>query len=541
MKSDPSPVRKHKRAARDPREESLFAELSLALGWNRPSILIAVYDLPSARKKAARRLARRLSKSGVRVAEIQITEPCADILLALRDHPGRDQTVFMVSGFTPVDGQAAVRAFKSLNMRREILVDQKLRVIFWLTEAEVIALARAAPDFWAFRHRVVDLLSTPARLTGEAGFEARLAAFEQPAAQSSTSLDARIAYREGRLDSLDASDWAARFDLHLGLSRLHAEKNEPEHALQHIQAAHELARAAGDTMRQCMAQAGHAILLVAAGSLDSALAAFERARALDPNQPGVIMRLSALHSTLGQSGQAVELARFCVARWPQFQPGWRQLGWLLGNAGQLQDALNACNHAVSLHPSDGRAHYTLGVVQSCSGDSHAAAASLLRAIKLDAMSGAFWQALASVFIDLGQPRRALRCARRAVRLSAQDAWAWLSLGGALYHHGRWRDSWRACERAFALGMQNEMAHVIAAASLHWLAQTRHQLAESAHWRTQAAAGLRTGSVLARDFHLASIGDSTAAREALSRLQSTACLDVHLLRHTPAMLLACNPA
>ncbi len=537
MNPDASITSLPQRSARDPRVDALFAELELALAWDRPSILIAVYDLPATRKKAARRLSRRLANRGADAIEIPLTESRADILLALRDHPSRARGIFMVSGFTPVDGLLATRAFKSLNIRRELLVDHKIRVVFWLTEAEVIALARAAPDFWAFRHCVVDVFSSPGSIPGALGLEAHLAAFEQPVGQAAAALDARIAYRENQLDAFDTGDWVARFDLHMGLARLWSEKNEPGQAFQHMRAALGLAQSARDSMRQCLAEAGYAILLTAAGNLDAALAAYHRAEALDPDQPGIKVRMSALYAASEQTGLALALAQLCVARWPQFQPGWRHLGWLLGNLGRLDEARNACNRALALNPSDALSHYSLGLAQSVQGDRQAACASLQRAARLDGSRDMFWQALASELADLGQPGRALRCARRAVRLATQDARAWLALAGMLCVLGRFPEAARACERAHTLAQDETVMHAVSVASLFRLATLRRKMREAARWQAQVTAGLQVGHGLARAAYLLAAGDETAAQEVFDRLRTTNCVVVHLFRHAPVVVLA----
>jgi tetratricopeptide (TPR) repeat protein len=48
-------------------------------------------------------------------------------------------------------------------MHREYLVEGNIKAIFWLTLNEGKQLARFSPDFWAFRHKVVEFLDLPSR------------------------------------------------------------------------------------------------------------------------------------------------------------------------------------------------------------------------------------------------------------------------------------------------------------------------------------------------------------------------------------------
>jgi hypothetical protein len=88
---------------------------------------------------------------------IKLLEPgegdAADIPVRLKRARRIRTTVFFIvnlaSGEEP--------ALRALNLRREYLVERALRVVFWLDEPGERELAARAPDFWAFRHRVVHL------------------------------------------------------------------------------------------------------------------------------------------------------------------------------------------------------------------------------------------------------------------------------------------------------------------------------------------------------------------------------------------------
>jgi tetratricopeptide (TPR) repeat protein len=76
--------------------------------------------------------------------------------MSLSRRADRKKAVFSVVGLSQGGGKGGANAYRALNIRRELLVDHQLRAIFWLTGAEARELSRHAPDFWAFRHRVVE-------------------------------------------------------------------------------------------------------------------------------------------------------------------------------------------------------------------------------------------------------------------------------------------------------------------------------------------------------------------------------------------------
>jgi tetratricopeptide (TPR) repeat protein len=139
------------------RIDLLFEELSFAIQWKRPSILLVFYESENIRDKAELALEERLTEIGQRLVQVKVDKKTFDIPLLLSRRPERDQSVYSVNGLSSGGGKAGANAYRALNMRREYFVDYSIRVIIWLAGNEAIELSRHAPDFWAFRHRVVEL------------------------------------------------------------------------------------------------------------------------------------------------------------------------------------------------------------------------------------------------------------------------------------------------------------------------------------------------------------------------------------------------
>jgi len=135
----------------------LFSELTLAVRWDRPSILVVVCSSVAIRKKAQDFLALSLNGLHQKVVKFAVSTTNYDIPLSLSRHPERKTAVFYVTGINRGGGGDKSNAFRAMNIRRELFVDFPTRVVFWLTKAEAKSLPRLAPDFWAFRHTVIEI------------------------------------------------------------------------------------------------------------------------------------------------------------------------------------------------------------------------------------------------------------------------------------------------------------------------------------------------------------------------------------------------
>ncbi len=135
--------------------EILTDEIKLAIHWQRPSILLAIHKSKPEQIKAQQALEKEIIKGDQKVKLIKATGK-TDVIDAICKTKNHNEIVFFVSELAVVDGQINGMIFSALNMHRELLVEQSIRVVFWLTEFESESLPHLAPDFWAFRHRVVE-------------------------------------------------------------------------------------------------------------------------------------------------------------------------------------------------------------------------------------------------------------------------------------------------------------------------------------------------------------------------------------------------
>lgn len=136
----------------------LLDEIQLAFQWERPSILLAVHNSKTSQSKAQQALELELKKLDKIISRIKADSKYTDVISVMCRIHNHHNIVFFITGLGHTDDIITQKIFRALNMHRELLVEQQIRVVFWLTKLEAESLPHFAPDFWAFRHRVVEFI-----------------------------------------------------------------------------------------------------------------------------------------------------------------------------------------------------------------------------------------------------------------------------------------------------------------------------------------------------------------------------------------------
>ena len=132
----------------------LVDEIQLAMAWNRPSILFAVHRSKADQEHSMTLMECKLLEYSIKVDKIYPRKGYLNLLneIARRD---RSQNSF----FFVYDLNKHFEVYAGLNLYRELIVEEKLKMIFWLDKDEMYQIARHAPDLWAFRHLVIEFPS----------------------------------------------------------------------------------------------------------------------------------------------------------------------------------------------------------------------------------------------------------------------------------------------------------------------------------------------------------------------------------------------
>jgi tetratricopeptide (TPR) repeat protein len=380
------------------RIDILYRELELATKWERPSVLLVIFSSEYVHTDAEVALENRLAGIGQTIHRLKIKDSGeTDITLLLSKAGKPQERVFFVDGLRRANGKTNVEAYRALNTSREFFVENRVRIVFWLTEREAIDLAHYAPDYWAFRHRVIEFVEPPRpeQLSSRA-----LQLSSQGIGEftdTADDIDEKISLRTALLADLPAGDesTAPRADLQLTLGVLYWRRGDFEKATEFL----------NDTLRlTCLLND-------------------------DWSQALCLNALALVQTDLDRFEEAVETYQRAALLAPEHLP-WNNLGKLYARLNRHQEAMEVLQKAIENNPRDPDSWHGLGEIY-CALDRHQEAEAAFRKVLELAPDHAFaWNGLGNVYVETGQPNEAITAFQKALQMDQRIAASWLGLGRA---------------------------------------------------------------------------------------------------------------
>lgn len=136
---------------------SIKEELTLAIRWDRPSLLVVSNNNPFQFLLLLRDLGNIIHELGQTAVHIHATPREFDIPLMIRADPEKLENIYVITGLDDGSESGLGHSYKALNIRRELLIEDHVRAIFCVTKEEYTKLPILALDFWVFRHRSFEL------------------------------------------------------------------------------------------------------------------------------------------------------------------------------------------------------------------------------------------------------------------------------------------------------------------------------------------------------------------------------------------------
>jgi tetratricopeptide (TPR) repeat protein len=335
----------------------LFDEILLSIQWNRPAILLVVHPSGKGQEKAKEALQKKLSSLSVDIIQIRPNSEHSDLFHFAGQTEGPDQFVYFVDGIG-VDQDN----YRALNLYREKLVEQKLIVVFWLTEKESMELPRLAPDFWAFRHRVIEFAASrgsrrKALPSGILMWQAELPV------SADASIQEKIAFQKNLLQQLPSTDEALvlRADATYLLACYYWRLGEDEHAAELLQREldHLNRLQVPDVVATFLN--GLAIISYDQDNYDGALELLEKAIQLNPGDQSLGANLGVVQHGRGKSGQAVQTIKKTIKAYARSSWLWYILGYIHFSLGKLDLAVEAFQESSRLNVNNFWASCAIGV------------------------------------------------------------------------------------------------------------------------------------------------------------------------------------
>jgi tetratricopeptide (TPR) repeat protein len=123
--------------------------------YNKASILFALYLSEYVCADVEKEIKQLLNEHGLESLNVDAGEH--KDLPYFFSSSSSDQTVFFIHNME----KGFPDALRHLNFKREDIIDHQVKAIFWVTEKELTCIGNEAPDFFAFRNRVVEFIEVP--------------------------------------------------------------------------------------------------------------------------------------------------------------------------------------------------------------------------------------------------------------------------------------------------------------------------------------------------------------------------------------------
>jgi tetratricopeptide (TPR) repeat protein len=434
----------------DERVDILFRELELAIKWQRPSILFAVVCSECAYSDAKQALEDKLTALGQTVVPFQIRDDTGtDIVERLSQASDPDRVVFFVDRLSLGDDEEGLEVYSSLNRSREYFIDQRVRIVFWLTENEAVDLAHYAPDYWAFRHRVVEFVAPP---ESEEPFQgvAELAWQEDEAQPNNREdIDAKISMSESMLSKLskNGESTANQANLALVLGILYWRRGNYPKAEEYLKSAFETAVRLRDKELEAQCFYANALLQTSMGRVDRAIKSYKGALDRAPAQVAAWGNLAVLYSKMDRHEEAIEAFRMVIEHDPKDAAGWNGLGEVLSKLQLYDDAIAAYQKAIDLSPNLVLPLVGLANVYANTGRADESIITYGQAIALNPRFLKAWFGLGDVLLSIGRRKDALKAYKKVVDQDPGNAQAWDELGKAYLRFKLYDDALVAFRRA----------------------------------------------------------------------------------------------
>lgn len=418
--------------------EQLYYELELAVMWQRPSILFAIYHSESIRKEAESILSNRIAILKQKISTILLDD--IDDLKKVPDlfrSPSSQETIFFVRGMIWDCSQDSVDVYKEINKYQDLFPDNSIRVVFWIMEKEISNLIACAPEYWNFRHRAVDLtyVAQGKQVTKTPPIEEDtkddLDREEKAFIDTTSSPPPKIVSETSIGNPPSSEDKVAEnanFLLMLGISNWR--ENNHQKALDYILVALETTKLLQD--QSFKAQCYHALALVKTGlkRFEEAIDAYQQAVSLAPEKIFPWDNLGQLYCKLGRYQEAIKAYEKAIELNPKDPFGWNGLGNAYAEIGLVQNAIAAYQKALKISPDFANAFIGQGDVYAHQGAWNDAIASYQHATRINPRLLEPWMNLGNVLQKKEQYERAIHAYRNALAVDPTIVSVWNELGNA---------------------------------------------------------------------------------------------------------------
>ena len=332
--------------------------LTRAYKYNKPSILFAMYLSEFLRSDVEKSLTRALVEQGLEVVSVDAgkNKDLPSFFSAMNS----GSTVFSVHNMD----KGFPDALRYLNFKREELIEHNVKAVFWVREEELARISLEAPDFFAFRNRVVEFMEVPA------AEERRPALVEFALETEYRSLDEitrSIALKEKLLAELSAEDEISGYLLG-SLGILYGQTGSYKKSLEYFEKALKIAQEIGDLRGEGATLGNLGLTYYYWGKMERAIDYCEQALSISKEigdlrgEGAALGNLGLAYAALGKVERAIDYYESALAIAQDIDDRHVE-GTTLGNLGnayaalgKVERAIDYCEQALSISKEIGDRH-----------------------------------------------------------------------------------------------------------------------------------------------------------------------------------------
>lgn len=414
----------------DERVEGILKDIELAVQWRRPIILFSVYGSDFVRRDIQMELENRLFDIGYSSIDIKLSKLMnQNLFQAIESHSNRKNSIFIIS-FIGLSIENQKRQFEYLNNQRDYFLENKIIALFWLTQSEVVNLARTAPNFWECRHQVVEFTESP---KSDLMLQRTLESTWQGTGEYDDQIedtDEKISLRESLLTNLpqNPESNSIRANMLLTLGVLQWRKGEFEKAENLLQKAMDISIKIDNRWLEAECLNAYALVCTSLGQVGRAIDAYKQAIRLLPNQIFAWNNLGNLCAKVGRNDEAIVAFSKAIECNPEDSVAWNGLGNVYKQIGYFDDAINAFRKSIKFIPSYAQPWCGLGDVYANMGRVEEAIDAFEHSIKTNRSYPTPLVGLGDLYARQGNHRDAVKSFQRALYIDEKNKDIWNKLG-----------------------------------------------------------------------------------------------------------------
>lgn len=401
---------------------ALFDEMLLATQWQKPAYLMAVYRRPEEHVRAMDELADKLLRKGYSVCSIDTRETGFETFLRMIFADAEpEKKVYFVENLCFDGAQPKQDSWQTFYFQRDSIDTRQAKMIFWLSEEQMVNIAINVPSYWENRYQVVDLAAPADQQPQET--------WANPSDLSLAPADTESA---AVLDLSQALLKECKEDLRLGI--LDWRRGELDSAYQYLRNSVDLADVLGEVSLQADCQKALALVLMDMKNPVEAIEAYNKLLELDPYTSLPWNNLGNLYHELDDLQKAEESFLSALEHNPANVVSWTGLAGVYEKMNMLQEALDAYRQALRIVPDFTLVWHRIGGVLESVGQTENAIKAYEVVIRQSAKYIPAWVRLAKIYQGQEKLAKSVDILQQALEHSPASFELWLELGEVASRH-----------------------------------------------------------------------------------------------------------